>query len=470
MAEKNSDLRLWLALTAVGLFTFMSTLDSSIVNIALPVISKEMGIPMNEATWTVSIYLIVISGLLALFGNLGDQLGKIRIFKIGTFVFTIGSLLAGIDLGLGFLLFARFVQALGAAMTMSNSFGITTNLAPENLRGRAMSFIAAFVSLGSILGPALGGILLQSFSWSFIFWINVPIGVAAIIAGYILLPKSSKRDTQLRIDWVGAISMFLFIAVLFLGLNIAQVQGFTAPLPLGLIVVAILLFVLFVWQELRDEQPLIDLTIFKSSLFTISLIAAFLVFVTNFFINVLLPFYLESLRGLSTGVSGLYMLLWPVAMLVMAPLAGTAADKFNREYVTLGGLTILAAVMFVWFFVGQDTNMLLVAVLLIGSGIGMAFFQSPNNALIMSTAPQDKLGVAGSLNALSRNLGMITGTTLVTSVLYAAMSSALGQHITTYPTGHPEVFVTGMHVSFVVAGVLLVVTFALTLYRVLMRK
>lgn len=164
MQESQNGLKLWLSMTAVGLFTFMSTLDASIVNIALPVMSKEMNIPMNQATWTVSIYLIVISGLLALFGNLGDQLGKIKIFRIGTIVFTLGSVLAGIDLGLPFLLFARFVQAVGASMTMSNSFGITTTLAPQNLRGRAMSFIAAWVSLGSILGPALGGLLLQHLS------------------------------------------------------------------------------------------------------------------------------------------------------------------------------------------------------------------------------------------------------------------------------------------------------------------
>lgn len=470
MQESQNGLKLWLSMTAVGLFTFMSTLDASIVNIALPVMSKEMNIPMNQATWTVSIYLIVISGLLALFGNLGDQLGKIKIFRIGTIVFTLGSVLAGIDLGLPFLLFARFVQAVGASMTMSNSFGITTTLAPQNLRGSAMSFIAAWVSLGSILGPALGGLLLQHLSWSYIFWINVPIGIIAIVAGAFLLPKSSKKGVTPQIDWFGAVSLFLFVAVLFLGLNVAQVQGFLAAWPLALIVIAIILFVLFIRHELHAEKPLLDLTIFSSKLFTISLITAFLVFVTNFFINVLMPFYLENLRGLSTGTSGMYMLLWPVAMLVFSALSGTLADKMDREYVTLFGLTVLAIVMFTWFFVDGESPMLLIGLLLAGSGFGMAFFQSPNNALIMSNAPQDKLGVAGSLNALSRNLGIITGTTLVTSVLYAAMSAKLGKAITTYPAHNPEVFVFGMHVAFAVAGVLLVIAFIITFYRVLMRR
>ncbi|MDE7523230.1 MFS transporter, partial [Ligilactobacillus salivarius] len=155
---------------------------------------------------------------------------------------------------------------------------------------------------------------------------------------------------------------------------VAQVQGFLAAWPLALIVIAIILFVLFIRHELHAEKPLLDLTIFSSKLFTISLITAFLVFVTNFFINVLMPFYLENLRGLSTGTSGMYMLLWPVAMLVFSALSGTLADKMDREYVTLFGLTVLAIVMFTWFFVDGESPMLLIGLLLAGSGFGMAFF------------------------------------------------------------------------------------------------
>lgn len=158
--KKSEKGRLWLTLTALGLFTFMSTLDASIVNIALPVMSRSLHIQMNEATWTVSIYLIVISGMLTFFGRLGDQIGKIRVFKIGTYIFIAGSLLAGFNFGLPVLLFARVVQAAGASMTMSNSFGIVTDIAPASMRARAMAFNVLWVSLGSITGPALGGVIL----------------------------------------------------------------------------------------------------------------------------------------------------------------------------------------------------------------------------------------------------------------------------------------------------------------------
>ncbi|MDN5403118.1 MAG: MFS transporter, partial [Lactococcus sp.] len=166
-------------LLALGIFTFMSTLDGSIVNIALPSMAREMHLEMGQVTWSVTIYLVVISGLILLFGRLGDLLGKTKIFNIGSLIFTLGSLLAGINLGLHFLLFSRIVQAIGASMTMSNSFGITSQLFEPALRARAMSIMSMFVSLGAIAGPAIGGFILQLASWSYIFWINVPLGVVA---------------------------------------------------------------------------------------------------------------------------------------------------------------------------------------------------------------------------------------------------------------------------------------------------
>ena len=202
----KSKQHFWLAIFAVGIFTFMSTLDSSIINIALPVISKSLDIPMNQATWAVSIYLIVISGLVTFFGRLGDQIGKIRVFKMGTYIFTIGSLMAGINLGLYFLLFARFVQSLGAAMTMSNSFGIITSLAPFNYRARAMGFNIMFVSLGTIAGPGIGGLILEQLNWPYIFWVNVPIGILAIIIGSMFFPKELKTTKKLILDYQGIIT------------------------------------------------------------------------------------------------------------------------------------------------------------------------------------------------------------------------------------------------------------------------
>ncbi|EJE97545.1 MFS transporter [Liquorilactobacillus mali] len=464
-AQKN----IWLIIAAVGIFTFMSTLDSSIINIALPVISKDLAIPMNKATWTVAIYLIFISGILTFFGGLGDQIGKIKVFKIGTYVFTIGSLLAGINLGLWFLLFARVVQALGAAMTMSNSFGIITSAAPMKMRARAMALNAMFVSLGTITGPGLGGLILEHFKWPYIFWVNVPIGIVAIIIGMKVLPQEVRSTTKVTFDYLGIISLFLTISIFFLGVNIGQEQGFVEIIPLSSFVVSIILLIFFIIHELHTENPLLDLTIFKSSLFTISLVAAFLIFTSNFFINVLLPFYFENLRGISSGTAGIYMMIWPVTMLIGTPISGYIADKFDQEYVTLFGLTVLVLSFFGWRVVNGESSLLFVGCLLVLGGVGMSFFQTPNNALIMTNAPKAKLGVAGALNALARNLGMISGTSLVTTILYFAMSQKIGYTITSYPAHDSSIFVYGMHIAFTSATYIISFTWLLTLYRVWMR-
>ena len=175
--------RKWWILIAVSMFTFMSTLDGSIVNIALPTISADMGVPMNQAEWVVSVYLMIVCACLLLFGKVGDSWGKIKVFRLGMLIFIIGSLLCGFNHSLAFLLFARVVQAIGASMTMATNTGIITEVFPMSERGRALGMIGAFVSLGSIAGPGLGGVILAHFSWPFIFWINVPVGILTMIAG-----------------------------------------------------------------------------------------------------------------------------------------------------------------------------------------------------------------------------------------------------------------------------------------------
>ncbi len=179
----------WWILIAISMFTFMSTLDGSIVNIALPTISDDMGIPMNQAEWVVSVYLMIVCSCLLLFGKIGDSRGKIKVFRIGTLIFVLGSLLCGFNHSLGILLFARVVQAIGASMTMATNAGIITEVFPIHERGRALGAIGAFVSLGSIAGPGLGGLILSQFSWAYIFWINVPVGIVTMLIAEKFLPK-----------------------------------------------------------------------------------------------------------------------------------------------------------------------------------------------------------------------------------------------------------------------------------------
>lgn len=459
-----------LILIALDIFTFMSTLDGSIVNIAMPIMSKEMNISLSRIEWVVSIYLIVISALLMFFGRLGDVIGKSKVFRIGTAIFILGSLLAGINLGLAFLLFARAVQAIGAAMTMSNSFGITTSTFPIEQRGRAMGVIGTFVALGAVAGPAIGGLILNYLTWNYIFWINVPIGIIAVLIGVKSLPHDQPLAANAPIDWTGAIEFAICIITFFFAILRGQERGYLNPLILGALLIAIISFILFIHTENHRRHPLLDLSIFQYADFTLGLIAALLVFINGFFYNVLMPYYLVNARGLSSGVAGTLLSIIPLTMVIFGPVGGFLSDKFGGAKITVIGVTLLLISQFLimgfnlqtpyWFFIFAS----------IVTGMETGLFQSPNNASVMSAVPHNRLGIAGSVNALARNLGMILGVTISTSALFLLMSAKAHTSLTTYPHGNDQLFIFGMHFSFAISAGLLAIADIIVIRRWLITR
>lgn len=459
----------WLILVAVCLFTFMSTLDGSIVNIALPVISKDIVIPMNQAEWVVSIYLITICALLLLFGKLGDTRGKIRIFKIGSVLFTVGSLLCGFSVGLGFLLVARTIQAIGAAMTMATNSGIITEVFPFNERGRALGMIGSFVALGSIAGPGVGGLILAHFNWGYIFWINVPIGIVALLIGQHILPKDITVSRQ-AIDKPGAGLFALMMVTLFAGVFIGQEIGFTRPVILGLFAVAIVATAVFVRLELRIDDPILALHLFENKRFTISILCAFLIFVANFFFNVIAPFYLENARGMAANYAGYALMTFPIVQVVVAPIAGSISDRIGPEILTFIGL-VLISISQVGYMLSTLATPLWVFMFFIGLvGFGNGVFMAPNNSIVMSSVPMRDLGVAGGVNALAREMGMVVGISIATTVLFSAMGHYAGHKVTAYLPAHPEIFISGMHVAFMVSLAICLVASVITGWRLFNRR
>lgn len=459
----------WRILMAVGLFTFMSTLDGSIVNIALPVMSRDLKIPMNQAEWIVSIYLIMICALLLLFGKIGDAFGKVKVFKIGTFLFVIGSWLCGFNGGLPLLLGARVIQALGASMTMSNNNGIITEVFPVKERGRALGLTGSFVALGSIAGPGIGGLILAHFSWGYIFWINVPIGLLTIIFGHFILPQDIVK-THEKIDYMGFISFAVLIVSLFLGIFIGQQIGFTAPIILIAFMVALISAGIFVWIEQHVEQPLLSFRLFKNIDFSLSLMCAVLIFIVNFFFNVISPFYLENALGLAPNLAGYSLMIFPIVQVVVAPIAGSLSDRIGPERLTFIGLALISISQFGYMLMNLQTPIWLFMFFVGLVGLGNGIFQAPNNTIVMSSVGVEDLGIAGGINALARNLGMVFGISLSTTVLYAAMSRNYGQKVTGYLPDHPNVFIVGMHVAFMVALVICLIATALTGWRMLKHR
>lgn len=441
----------WLILVIINLFTFMATLDGSIVNIALPSISRELRLPVAQSEWIVTAYLMTICAAILLFGKLGDIVGKLKVFRIGMMIFTLGSLLCGLSYSLPALILSRLVQALGASMTMANNQGIITDIFPAGERGKALGFTGTFVSLGIIAGPSLGGLLLSGLGWESIFWVNIPVGLAALAIGWRTLPADLTK-LKVRIDAAGSLMFTVFILLLFAGLLLGQQYGYGQPLIVSSLVLALVVLTVFIGFERRHPVPLLQLSLFRNPLFALSIACGFLVFVSNACFNIIAPFYTQDILGLSPSQAGLLMMLFPIVMVVAAPLSGALSDRIGSEMLTFAGLLVLVVAQFGLANLQQDSSIALAGLWMSLLGLGSGLFQSPNNSLVMSKVPKTQLGIAGSINALIRNVGMVVGITLATTMLFAVMSAKAGSRIKDFDRARPDLFLSGMHVVFLTAA------------------
>jgi len=419
---------------------------------------------MASIEWVVTSYLIVIVGTILIFGRLADIKGKTRIFKLGIIIFTIGSLACGLSNSLIMLVFSRGLQAIGAAGTMSTSHGIITHVFPSNERGRALGINGTFVALGSMIGPPIGGIIVSVLSWQYIFLINVPIGILALVLAMKTLPKNINNSNE-KLDAKGAILFGLTMVLLFGSLTFGKEFGYHNKLIIGGLILSIVLFVLFVKIEKRIATPLLKFEIFNNTLFSLSIFCAFISFVAISCSNIILPFYLQYVMKLSPSFTGLLMMVSPIILAVVAPMSGYISDRVGSEVLTFIGLCGTSLGLFLISTLNQYSHLgaliAFIAIMTMGNGM----FQSPNNSLVMSTVDKSNLGIAGSINALVRNLGMVFGISLSTTLLYNLMSKKMGYHVTGYIEGRDDVFVYGMQYVYIAAAVICGMGAMLTAYR-----
>ena len=468
-ANNNSNKNRWVILLIVVMVTFMATLDGSIVNVALPVMAKVLNVTSVGIQLVVTSYLIIISATILIFGRLGDILGKTKVFKIGLALFTLGSLLCGITTSLPILVLARVIQAIGAAGFMANAQGIITEVFPANERGKALGITGTFVALGALVGPPLGGFIVDGFSWEYIFLINVPIGIITLIYAFKLLPKG-HIIAKGKLDGLGALLFMFAIVPLFVGLGKGQEVGFTQPIVLVCFLVAIISFIIFIMVEKKREHPLLQLEIFENKLFSLSIFCAFISFVAIFCSIIIQPFYLQDVLKFSPASTGLVLMIYPLILSVVSPFSGHLSDKVGSEILTFIGLVLSSLGLLLMSTLNEQSSMISMVFFIAIMSIGNGLFQSPNNSLVMSTVPKDKLGIAGSVNALVRNLGMVCGIALATTILYSRMSYKIGYHVTDYVVGRNDVFIYGMKTVYITAAVICMIGAILTSLRLFKSK
>ncbi len=441
----------WYVLATVSVGTFMATLDSSIVNVALPTISSQLYADIATLQWVVTAYLLTISSLLPVFGRTADLLGRKKIFSIGFLIFIFGSLLCGISDNIWFLVGSRIVQAVGASMLMANSAAIITGIFPPNERGRALGLTGTVVALGSLTGPALGGILIGLTSWRSIFFINLPIGILGFLVARSLLPNDEPQKTQESFDFFGAITFTAGMISLLLGINNAEDWGWTSSPVLLSLTIGVSLLVVFFFNERKVDHPLIDLSLFMNRPFMIGNLSGLLSFIALFANNMLLPFYLQQILGYSPSHVGLLMTVFPITMAIVAPISGHASDKFGPLVLTTSGLTITGISLFYFSTLTATAQFYQIIPGAVLAGLGMGMFQSPNNSSVMSSVPRQKLGIAGGINSLVRNLGMIIGIAFSVSLFEAlgGVTKPNQDQVVAFMSAYHTVMLVAMSIAFI---------------------
>jgi EmrB/QacA subfamily drug resistance transporter len=418
----------WQVFALVAAGVFMSTLDSSIVNIALPVIMADFKVALSVIEWVPMIYLLTVSSLLLTCGRLSDIRGRRLVYCGGFLIFSVGSLLCGIAGNAAWLIAFRSLQGLGAAMLMACSPALVVDVFPVAERGRALGMVGMVVATGLITGPALGGLILEHFSWRAIFYINIPIGIGVTVAALRILHRSDEHRRPEPMDWRGALLLIVSFSSFIGGLSHLHEWG---PVSARMGVAAVVFVAgtaALAWVETRTPNPLFAPSLLKIRLFVWPLAGATLLFVGLFFITFLMPFYMVHPLAFSMARVGATMMIPFVFVFIFAPISGTLSDRLGSRMLCTVGMSLLTAALLLLSRLTAASTFPDMAWRLALAGIGIAVFISPNSAAAMSAVPPRHRGIASGAVATARNLGMVIGVALAGLIFNSTFRHLSGGH------------------------------------------
>ena len=454
----------WYVLSAVGMGVFLATIDGSIVNVSLPTMVGSFQTDFALVQWVVLAYLLTVTTMMLGIGRLADIYGKKPIYTTGFIVFTIGSVLCGLSPTIYSLIGFRVVQAVGAAMIMALGMAIVTEAFPRSERGRALGIMGTIVSVGITLGPTLGGFIIQNLSWHWIFFVNLPIGIIGTFMVTRYVPSFKPPGGQ-RFDYLGALTLCVSLLSLLVGLTLGQRNGFGDSIVLVLIGSFVILLGTFIFIELRMEQPMIDLRLFRNSLFSVSLTSGFIIFICLSGSLILMPFYIQNVLGYDVQQTGLLMATVPVVLGVVAPISGSLSDRFGSRPITVVGLVVLTIGFLAVSSLNAETTTWGYILRFLPIGLGMGIFQSPNNSAIMGAAPRNRLGIASGMLAVTRTLGQTTGIAMLGALWAGQVYKYAGGLISEGATSSPifaQVF--ALRDTFMIVSILIFIALLLSIW------
>ncbi|MCC6610896.1 MAG: MFS transporter [Burkholderiales bacterium] len=440
----------WVIVATVCVGAFMGQLDTSIVSLVLPALEVHFDARLDRVQWVAIVYLLVLIGLLTPLGRVADALGRKALYTGGFAVFIAGSALCGFAPDLWTLVAARALQAFGAAMLQANSVALITAAVPHDKLGRAIGVQATAQALGLAIGPTVGGFLIAWLDWRWVFWVNVPFGIAGMILARYTLPRTAGPHRAQSFNRAGSLLMPIAIGALLLGLTDVSLAAYLVP-------VALLLFAGFVYTERRAGEPLLGPEVLRAPGIAAGISAALLSYTVLFGALFGVPILLERVFGESPDRAGLILTLVPAVLMVVAQVGGWLGDRFGARLPTVSGMAIAAAGLgLMAWAAGSSLTALAAALVLFGFGVGL--FIPSNNASIMAAAPADRLGVEGGLLNMMRGLGASFGVALVS----IAMAVHVGK-----PThlGHPAQVLYGFRIALLALLAAAIVAGAFSLRR-----
>ena len=444
----------WRCLIAVCFGTFMATMDFSIVNVALPTLSREFDRSPDTVVWATLISSLVVTGITLTAGRVGDLYGRKRVYITGWVIFTVGMAIASFAQNIEQLVAFRFFQAIGVSMAMANGNAIVTEAFPPEERGQALGMTGSVVGAGLMSGPIVGGVLLGVFGWQSIFYLRVPIGVIAMTLAFLFIRPSEPlpAGTSRRLDIPGAVALFGALSSALLAVNRGQSWGWGSPVIVGLLIVAVCALVAFIRIEARAVSPVVALSLFRVQAFTVGVSSLALSFAGQSAVTFLLPFYLQEVKDFSTAQTGLVMATVPSMMLLLSPVSGRVSDRYGFRHQTTLGIALVSLGLLLMATIDGGTPVPLLVLRLALIGIGTSIFMSPNSSGIMGSVPRDRLGTASAAVGTARNIGNATGLAMASAILVGVATASAGfgaERLADLPDG---ALVDGIRTAFVVAA------------------
>ena len=435
----------------------LSSLGTSIANVGLPTLARAFNASFQEVQWIVLAYLLAITIVIVSVGRLGDIIGRRRLLLAGMFLFTLASVLCGIAPTLWLLIATRAVQGLGAAIMMALTMAFVGETVPKAKTGNAMGLLGTMSAIGTALGPSLGGVLIAGLGWRAIFLVNVPLGVLTFLLAHRYLPPDRRRPKADRagFDYVGTLLLALTLAAYALAMTIGR--GSFGPLNIALLLTAVFGVGLLVLAETRASSPLIRLAMFGDRALSASLAMSALVSTVMMATLVVGPFYLSRALGLDAALVGLVLSVGPLVVALTGVPAGRIADRFGAQRMTIVGLIAIAAGSFILSIMPATLGIPGYIAPIVVITVGYALFQTANNTAVMTDIRPDQRGVISGMLNLSRNLGLITGASVMGAVF------ALASATIDVTTARPEAVATGMRITFAVAAILIVCAIVIAL-------